>query len=179
MAVLFVTISPKMDDGFHHVFIFDEIWDKIRVSELARQIKLRKEYLRVGYELCDPCAWIENPDTGTCWADTLLNHGLDVVRASKNKMLDTLAARDIFRSDKIKFSVMEHCTRFRFEIKHYVYDKENRPADKDDHMMENFRRLVAFDNLTYYPPSNWSKPLSTTFEDGWVNFNVEKPNYRL
>ena len=147
-AVLFIALSPLGE-----IFFYDEIFEKCMIAELAMKIKDRTRRVRCGFELCDPIAWIENPDTGRCWAETLMLHGLNVIHASKSKTEGIITTQDIWNPKyPRKIIVMPHLNRFRREIKTYFYDKENKPIDKDDHMMENMYRLVTFNDLTYTPP---------------------------
>lgn len=152
MTVLFVAISPEMPDGKRHVFWYDEIFSKMKLSTLAEAIKVRTKKVRIHYELCDPCAWIEDPESGRSWSDILWDNGLHVDKASKGKTAGIIETRDHFQEDDLKVHVMEHMTRFRYEIKLYTYGKENKPVDKDDHIMECMYRLVVHDGLRYHKP---------------------------
>ena len=173
MAVLFVAISPIMQDGTRHVFWYDEIYEKIKLSELATMIEDRKLRARICYELCDPCAWIEDPETGRSWSDTLWDNGLRVEKATKAKTAGIMETRDHFRHPKMKVHVMEHMKRFRHEIRHYHFDKENKPVDKDDHMMECMYRLVMHDSLHYHSPYNSEQLPGLTNSDLNVSLSDE------
>jgi predicted RNA-binding protein YlxR (DUF448 family) len=108
--------------------------------------------------MCDPIAWIENPDTGRCWATTFFDMGLLVVKASKEKTGGIIQTQEIWKPGRSVY-VFPKCVNFIREIKSYFFDKENKAIDKDDHMMENLYRLVVHDNLQYYPVVGKSKPL--------------------
>jgi len=43
-------------------------------------------------------------------------------------------------------------TNFLREISNYCFDKENKPMDKDDHMMECLYRTVVHNDLAYVEP---------------------------
>lgn len=144
-AVLFAAICP-----LGHVFLYDEIYEKCLISDVAKKINERRARGFFGYELCDPYAWITNPDNGSCWADTLYSHGLQVQRGSKDLDGGIIEVNDLLGSSR-KLYVFPHLINFRREIKTWFFDKENRPVDKNDHMMENFRRLVMHDHLTWRP----------------------------
>lgn len=144
-AVLFVAIAPNGD-----VYIYDELFEKCLIRELATKIISKSANINLQWQLCDPSAWIENPDTGRCWADTLHEEGLFVIRASKDKSNGIIQTQEIWSPTRqTKVYVMPHCTRFIKEIKAYFFDKENKPIDKNDHLMECLYRTVVNDNLTY------------------------------
>jgi hypothetical protein len=148
-AVLFIALAPSGD-----IFIYDELFQKSLIDDLGKEIVIRRNRVRCTSEICDPSAWIENPQTGTHWAQTLIGLGLNIIKASKDKTSGIMQTQQIFApSYTRKVWVMPHCSRFRKEIKSYFFDRENKPVDKDDHMMENLYRLVVHDNLTYYPPA--------------------------
>ena len=48
---------------------------------------------------------------------------------------------------------------FQKEISKYFYDKDDKPVDKDDHIMEALYRTVIYDELKWYPISDTSKPI--------------------
>jgi hypothetical protein len=148
-AVLFIALAPTGE-----IFIYDELFEKLLIKDLAQEIITKRNRIgHLGWELCDPTAWIVNPDTGSCWAHTLMSAGLNIIRASKDKTSGIMQTQQIFApSYPRKVWLMPHCTRFQREIKSYFFDRENKPVDKDDHMMENLYRTVVHNNLTYYPP---------------------------
>lgn len=160
-AVLFMAISP-----FGDIFFYDAISTKDLISDLAKKIVEKRDRVRCITELCDPTAWIENPDTGKCWADTLYSYGLLVIRASKDKTNGIIQTQQIWSPGFGRsIWVMSHCTQFIKEIKAYFFDRENKPVDKNDHMMECMYRLVMDDpDLTYIPPTTNSKPIKIVDE---------------
>lgn len=167
-AVLFAATSP---DGT--IYIFDEIFEKLLISEVAQKIQLRRFKLRLEGELCDPCAWIENPDTGHAWVHTLYEYGLNVIRASKDKTDGIIEAQEVWKKKRI--FVMPHCVNFIREIKKYFFDKENKPIDKDDHMMENFYRLNSFNGFRYVLPPN-PKPQRFKIKDEFADVPYDLPH---
>lgn len=157
-AVLFTAIAPNGD-----VFFFDEIFERSTIRELALKINERRARLRVGFELCDPIAWNENQDTKRCWADTLYEEGLYVQRASKDKTSGIIQTQQIFDKKRPhKVWVMPHMKTFLKEIRTYFFDRENKPLDKDDHIMECMYRTVVNDNLRWYPPHSTTPPIVNT-----------------
>jgi len=147
-AVLFTAIAPNGD-----VYFYDELFEKCLIRELATKIIAKAVRVNLQWQLCDPSAWIENPDTGRCWADTLHENGLFVIRASKDKENGIIQTQEIWSpTSGRKVYVMPHCVRFIKEIKSYFFDRENKPRDKDDHIMECMYRTVVHDNLTFRAP---------------------------
>lgn len=145
-AVLFIAVSP-----FGDVFLYDEIFEKCLLSDLAQKIKERENNHRFSLALCDPIAWVRNPDTGRVWADTFYELGLPVVQASKEKSAGIITLNNLLGSPR-NLKVAPHLLNFRKEVKTWYFGRDNKPVDEDDHMMENFRRLVQHDGLTYRAP---------------------------
>jgi hypothetical protein len=159
-AVLFTAISPEGD-----VYFFDEIFERSTIRELAHKVIERRQKLRVGFELCDPVAWNDNQDTKRCWADTLYEEGLYVQKASKEKTAGIIQTQQIFDKKRVgRVYVMRHMQRFLKEIRTYFFDRENKPVDKDDHIMECLYRTAVHDNLRWYPASSTSAPIINTSE---------------
>lgn len=142
-AILFSAVSP-----FGDVFLYDEIFERSLISEMGEKVKARVARARFGYGLCDPCAWVKNPDTGRRWVDTLYKLGLNVQQGSKDLGPGIIQVNDLLGSARNVW-VFPHLRVFLKEIKTWFFDKENKPVDKDDHMMENFRRLVQHDGFTW------------------------------
>ena len=164
-AVLFCAVSPN---GIK--YFYDEIFQKGSMPELSLAIKQRLRGRRAVYWLCEPAAWNEDQTTGRCYAHTLWECGIPVERASKDKMHGIIQTKDIWTErgaeGEVMTYVLSHMGRFLFELKNYVYDKENKPVDKDDHMMECLYRTVCHDNLVYHNPEYKSRPIGVA-----VNFD--------
>jgi hypothetical protein len=152
-AVLFCALAPT-----GQVFFYHELFKKTTLTELAQEIKRILGPNRIGFQLCDPCAWVEDPETGRCWADAIFEAGLYVQEASKSKTTGIIQTNDLFASDR-KVFVLDHLKNFRREIKKYFYDRENKPIDKDDHMMECLYRIVVHDGLTWHSDTSSEKPI--------------------
>ena len=153
MAVLFVAVAPTGQR-----FIYDEIWAKASVEELARMILYKLEGRNWSIPKCEPAAWIDDPITGSSIAEEFGKAGLFVDKASKAKSFGILKMNGEFAKPGNVF-VSPTCTRFLFEINRYCYDKENKPVDKDDHMMENMYRLFINDPI-WYDPDKGSGPIT-------------------
>jgi hypothetical protein len=135
-AVLFIATSP-----FGQHFIFDEIWLRCTVDTLADEINRRVAGYTVGLRKCDPRAWINDPINGVSLAECLMQYGCYVEKAIKAPSFGILSVRkELLQPGRVY--VNPHLDRFLFEIYRFCYDKENKPSDKDDHMMENLYRLM-------------------------------------
>ena len=165
-AVLFTAVGPE------HVFFYNELFAKCSIKELAAYIREQIAHVRLEAIICDPIAWITNPDTGRCWADTLIEEGLDVQRASNEKTAGIIQTNEIFRDTyPKKIQVAPHMKHFLKEIQKYFYGKENKPVDKDDHLMECLYRTVMHNGLQWYPESP-SGGVSTTYNDNITDYSL-------
>lgn len=147
-AVLFVAIAPT-----GQVFFYDELWigglEKARMSYIASEILLRTNKVRVGYTLLEPAAWVEDPETGRCFADVFEDNGISVEPASKARTYAIQQIQMLFASDR-KVFILDHCVNIRKEIARWSFTKDNRPKDADDHFCECLGRLVVHDNLDFH-----------------------------
>lgn len=146
-AVVFAAINA---DG--SIDVYDELFVKCRMYELARMVRARLQGCRVAYGLCEPGAWNEDQGSGVCHADTLADEGLDVVPGSKQKDLAIMLTQQLFKQRTRVVRIHKRCTNLRRELLAHYFDKDDKPVDKDDHLIECLRRLVIHDNLKYYPP---------------------------
>jgi len=145
-AVLFLSINKDGD-----VDVYDEIWQKCRISELSSIIQGRLADCRVHYGLCEPAAWNEDQGSGACYADMFADEGLSLMPGSKRKEDAILMTQQLFRQRKRKFVIHGRCKRLVWELHNHYFNKDNVPEDKNDHMVECLRRLVIHDGLDYYP----------------------------
>lgn len=135
-AVLFLAVGP------HGVCVlFDEIWEECLVGELALRVNARLANRFCVWVGIDPMAY--NPDviTGRTVAEDMQLNGLYLSKGSKDKQRGILTVRQALNTPG-KLYINPKLERTIFEFENYVYDKENRPADKDDHQMENLYRLM-------------------------------------
>ncbi len=99
----------------------------------------------------DPAAWVKDSVTRQASiAESLSRKGLLIQPASKDKSHGILNMRSVLRADRgVRFAPT--LRRTLFEIARYCYDKENKPVDRDDHMMENMYRMFI-NPLTWFDP---------------------------
>lgn len=153
-AVLMSATAPNGE-----VFLFDEIFDNRLIDVTAKALKERISGRYVASALIDPRAVIESPVTGESILDELAKHELYFDRGSKDmelgisKTREVLSARTPGGFPRIWFSPT--LTETLYEIMRYAYNpRTQKPVDKEDHMLENLRRLVL-NGLEYQsPPSD-------------------------
>lgn len=147
-AALFAAVDKNGD-----IDIYDEIWEKCRIQELAKSVRLKIDGLRIQYGLCEPAAWNEDQGSGFCYADMFYAEQLDLIPGSKRKEDAIILTQQLFKQRKRVVRIHARCKRLRWELINNYFTKDNVPEDKNDHMLECLRRLVIHDNLTYYPAS--------------------------
>jgi len=170
-AVIFIAVSPH-----DQKFIFDELFVHCTIETLSEYIK--EKTIDRGYTLanpvkCDPMAWIPDPITGSCIADEFFRCGIMVEKASKSKAHGIMNMEAQFRKDN-NIYVAPNLTRWLYEVSHYNYDKENKPADKDDHLMEAMYRLFIndmpfFDVFEEALTSLGHEPITDSFEEDYAD----------
>jgi hypothetical protein len=147
-AVLFLATGPDQVPIVCH-----EIWQACDAEDLAAAVSgyVSSTGCFVNTAKCDPSAWIPDAITRQASvAQTFHDKGLIVGKASKDKSNGILNLRSVLKSPNgIRFS--PNLRRTLWEISRYSYDKENKPIDKDDHMMENLYRLFI-DKPTWFDP---------------------------
>ena len=167
-AVLCGAITPT------HVIFYAERFEKEKISETGKWIKEMTQGTNLKYMLLDKIAWNKEPETGIRWCDILWSLGLPVQAASKEKTVGIMRTKEFFGAEPPKKILIHESLKVtRREIRQYAYNKENKPTDRDDHMMENLYRLTIHDNFCYYEPEptiplKVDKPLDLME----VNFNL-------
>lgn len=159
-AVLFVAVSP-----LGQRFIYRELWVPERpIALLASQILRVVGNAEIARAEADPIAWIEHPVSDLTMADEFARNGLVLLKASKDRTYGTLHMQGEFAKDDNVY-VSPNLTRFLFEINRYCYDKENKPVDKDDHMMECMYRIFIQEPRWYDAKADNAPVEDETFED--------------
>jgi hypothetical protein len=155
-AVLFCAMSP-----FGKRYYFKDMFVRCGITELVQGCEHKnvrgilpflKGRMPVWTKM-DPLGFIEDPEEGTCLATEAGDAGLPVERATKAleqgiiRCKQELARRDDKGNPFIY--VFPSCRRFLWEVRRYSWDaKDNKPVDKDDHIMEDFYRL-EISNMRY------------------------------
>ena len=96
-------------------------------------------------------AYINDPITGSTMAQQFLANDIMVSKAPKDLGRGILKVKEELKKDN-NIYISPSLRRFIWEINRYCWDKDNKPVDKDDHMMECFYRL-CLENLDYIDPS--------------------------
>lgn len=182
-AVLHCATSP-----FGQLYIYRELFRPGLISDLVEHIQAQTEGYHVEDYLIDPIAFIENPSNGRCMADDFYDAGIPVVPAPKELTFGILKTQARLRErdehDNPTVFVHENCDTFLFEVDRYIWQEEKeKPVDVDDHMMENFYRMILT-GCAYVDVAAREahyKPLSVT-ESSWktdptvpTTFNTRLP----
>jgi hypothetical protein len=141
VAVLFTAVAPS-----GRKYLFEELFIRGLVKDITDRIKEITHDRFVVRARVDPIAFNEDELTGKCWANDFELHNVFLTRAVKSLERGIPAARAALKSrmpdGSPEWLVSPKLSRFIYEIKRYHWDKDNKPVDKDDHMMENFYRTV-------------------------------------
>jgi len=150
-AVLFSTVLPAGQS----VCLFD-IFDHCGIEDLCKQINDFTKGRFVVWTKIDPLAYINDPITETNMAEEFAKYGVYVEKATKALAQGILAVQARLKRNQIYFAPT--CRRTLWEIQRYAWDEgENKPIDKDDHMMENLYRLVLGEPSFLEPDASMSR----------------------
>lgn len=142
-AVLFAAVAPTGE-----IFIYDEIFQATTIHNLSAMILEKTKGKFLFSVKVDPIAWNPNPIDGTTIADVFRECGLHgIVKASKDLSTGILKTKEYLRGEKDPIYFSPELKTTIWEIKRYPWANKhgvptNKPVDKDDHMMENLRRLL-------------------------------------
>lgn len=143
-AVLFAATGPTGD-----TFFYDELFHEPLISPNAALVNRKLANRHVVSQIIDPRALIVNPVTETADVlEALMAEGLYFEPASKDMVTGISRTKEKLQERNVASGMptiwfSPKLTRTLWEFTHYSYDtKTNEPMDKDDHMMENLRRLV-------------------------------------
>lgn len=189
-AALFAAWNKDYVVFYHDIFqkvtirdIVNEVTGEVEVKGLASQIKAAVAGLDVKFIVCDPIAWIKNPETGICWANYLQEAGINVQKASKAKTNGIQEMNEWFSGAKGKqVFVLPWCKHFRREIREYYIGDNGKPVDANDHIMECMYRLGVRDGFTFRPrlPLEEGAGESVNNLDNFnTEFNHENENLNL
>lgn len=153
-AILLVATAPNGE-----VFVYDEVFESKMVGESASTLRGKVEGRWVCDQLIDPRAVIESPVTDESILDELAKFDLYFDMGSKDmmggisKVREHLNLRTPTGMPRIWFS--PECYETLREIQRYCYNpKTQKPIDKDDHMLENLRRILLHGVEYVAPPSD-------------------------
>lgn len=147
-----IDIHPNFKKYPHHVtyvsvdkggrlFVCAELQVRGVVGELAsvmEAIETKRDYWVVR-RIIDPLANSLDPITGSSFAVELGRLGYPCENASKDMVGGILAVKEQLLANNLFF--IDDCMGHRWELMHYVW-AGHKPIDRDDHYMENLRRLV-------------------------------------
>jgi hypothetical protein len=144
-AVLFLATDPRNDR-----YACEEIWDHGDGKWIAESIVRAVKYnaYRVNRVIIDPLAKGDQNNDESVYqqvARVLLSHGHTLEIATKDKAQGILEVKKHLMGPNKKPSIFffNDLVRTLYEIEGYMWDQETqKPADKDDHMMENLYRLL-------------------------------------
>jgi len=140
-AVLFCAVSP-----FGSRFYYSDLFQRSSIKDLCDSIRERLNGRAPIDIRLDPLGYVNDPITETNMADEFLKHGVLVEKATKAREHGIIQVKAALASGKKDGEFQQiyftpECRRSLWEIQRYCWDeKENKPVDKDDHMMENLYR---------------------------------------
>jgi hypothetical protein len=152
-ALLFATVSPQG----RHIYFADH-FEHCSIKELAARVKSILGGRRIVWNKMDPLGFINDPITETNMAVELTEElaRLGVITCCVEKATKALAQGILRVQGNFRYrSLVDSqpsiyfcptCKRTLWEVQRYCWDdKENKPIDKDDHMMENLYRAELSD----------------------------------
>jgi hypothetical protein len=153
-AVLYAATAPTGE-----VYIYAEIFQKLLAPELCAEMHFIDQGREITSAPCDWYAFEENNNDGRCMADDFENAGIEIHKADRCLSAGIMAVQAALARPGFIY-VSAQCERFLYEIDCYAWDEtKEKPIDSNDHMMENFYRLVL-EGLDYETPphlrSNYS-----------------------
>lgn len=123
------------------MFVIAELQVRGVVGELAsamQAIETKRDYWVVR-RIIDPLANSLDPITGSSFGIELGRLGYPCENGSKDMIGGILAVKEQLLANNLFF--VDDCMGHRWELMHYVW-AGHKPIDKDDHYMENLRRLI-------------------------------------
>lgn len=152
-AVLWLGVDEKGTK-----YVVNELFQRCLIDELAEFIKIKRGGKEPVQTIIDPSAIIKDPVNNTSIKDRLLQCGIYTESGSKDlaggiqrvsKAIKLIPDND--GNKRPELYIFNRCKRTIWEFQHYMWDEwkhpeqrtaKNRPKDKDDHMMENLRRIL-------------------------------------
>lgn len=153
-AVLFCAVAPN-----GHRFYFTDLFRHCSVAVLCGNVLEKLDGRRTIEARIDPLAYINDPITETNMAEEFWRCGCYVEKATKALAQGILRVQGELGKEPSPVSFTPACARTLWEMQRYCWDeKENKPIDKDDHMMENLYRMELQD-MRYVEPTEDRNPV--------------------
>ncbi len=154
-AILFAAVGPPDASGVETAYIFNERFMTGDAKEVAEAVKPILHGRNVATRIMDPSAFVEDQRNKTVFADDLAFHGLFGLEKGPKDLERGIPAVKSELKIPGRIMVSANCRTFLWEIGRYAWADQrgvptNKPVDKNDHMMENFYRLVLR-GLNHYP----------------------------
>jgi len=160
-AVLFMATS-----NWGLKYLVDEIWCHGNVEEIGTQIlsRVKMRQYRVGRIIIDPATKGQGENVAIeksvyqKWEDFLFRFEHVLETGSKRRTDGIILCNELLYglNKQAGVLVFDDLVRFLYEIEGWMYDEKTaKPVDKDDHMMENFGRLVLLD--TTWEPEEYEE----------------------
>lgn len=161
-AVLFMATSPR-----NYKWVVEEIFEHLGGKQLAQEIikSIHRNHYRVNKIIIDPLAKAdENCPEGSTYTqienvlaqyenrETKQAYLLDL--GSKDLKSGIILAKDYLITETGESAVFffEDLIRTTWEIEGWMWNsKTGKPVEKENHMMENFRRLLQLETRWYEP----------------------------
>lgn len=149
-ATLKVAISPLGE-----VIVFSERFKKGSLTgedSIASYIQKAPEYPQLNYYLLEPAAWNEDQTTKRRFVDDFYEAGLEPLKGSKKRSENNILMNDLLGKTDRYFKVLDHCRVLLREIQMWYFNRDDKPIDANDHLIECLVRLLAHDNFKYRKP---------------------------
>lgn len=159
---------PPLRDGKPNLYEVAESFKHATIPQMAKDIEAVESVIgrKHDYALCDPSAFSPNQANPNekSMVEQMNDEGIYPDKGSKDltgglvKVMDLLTIQDIFRIhvyDNPRLMTFETLERTRWEARNYRWKKRvgkmsrdlsehQKPVDRDDHMMENRRRICEY-----------------------------------
>lgn len=161
-------------DKYDREFVVDEVFENLSPAQIADEIIRRKQTsgFRLSDAYIDPLskgdsAFVRNregqdaEDTFTIIERKLAPHGIRLHAASKDKDSGVRNLKGGLKGENgmPRLFIQEHCERHIYEVERWVYDEDEKPIKKDDHMMENWYRSTLV-GIKYTDPGEINRQLN-------------------
>jgi hypothetical protein len=174
-AVLFAVADPQ-----DNVYLYDELFFKGTVDQLIDCIVEKIGNRPIASFQIDPSAWNVDQLSGVCLVNAFTDAGFFPSKGSKDlsggimMTKNALALRQSFNKDIPKWRISPYLVRFQYELARYVWTKDEKPTDIDDHIMECLRRMVI--RCPVWTSDNEKHFLDKKQSIAFVGYNTTRAN---